>query len=61
MKEKLKDILEKGTAEGASDIHLKAGLAPMHVKNGKVAPLGIGEAMGNEEVRELLFSALSPK
>ncbi|HBN07863.1 MAG TPA: type IV pili twitching motility protein PilT [Cyanobacteria bacterium UBA8530] len=57
----MKAILEKGTAEGASDIHLKAGLAPMHVKNGKVASLGIGEALSNEEVRDLLFSVLSPK
>lgn len=59
--ELLTSILSKSTEDGASDVHIKAGLPPMHVLHGKVVPVGIGETLDNQGAKKLLYSKLSDK
>jgi twitching motility protein PilT len=59
--EQLTAILKKSTDDGASDVHIKANLPAMHVLHGKVVPVGIGETLTNEMVKQLLYSKLNER
>ena len=56
----LSEICRMALAEGASDIHLKAGKPPTIRVNGRLRPLTGAASLSGEEVGRLAWSVLTP-
>ncbi|HEY9724392.1 MAG TPA: PilT/PilU family type 4a pilus ATPase [Oscillatoriaceae cyanobacterium] len=54
-------IMQQAIADGAADVHIKAGLPPMFVVNGRVQPMKGCPPLPNEGVIKLMYSVLPPE